>query len=128
MRKKFAGLVAPLLAGALLLAGCTSTTNTDTSSASGSTAAMSTTKDTLTLGATLDMYGWDPLNQPGYQNWAADAVWQHIARCDAVGALQPDAAESWEISDANKTITCHCGRVSHFPTVLHSMQMLSSPI
>lgn len=64
-------------------------------------------QDTLTLGATLDMYGWNPTNQPGYQNWAADAVWDNLAKCDAVGALEPDIAESWEITDSNSTFVAH---------------------
>jgi peptide/nickel transport system substrate-binding protein len=59
------------------------------------------------LGATADMYGWDPSNQPGYQNWAAEAVWDTLASCDANGELEPEMAESWEISDDNTTFVAH---------------------
>lgn len=62
-------------------------------------------KDLLTLGSTLDMYGWNPANQPGYQNWAAEAVWDNLVKCDAVGGLQADIAESWEITNGNRTFT-----------------------
>ena len=88
MRRFTLGLVAPLAAGALLLAGCTSGPEQPAAD-----------KDTLTLGATLDMYGWDPINQPGYQNWAVDAIWDRLAVCDATGSLIPGAAQEWEISD-----------------------------
>lgn len=60
-------------------------------------------KDLLTLGSTLDMYGWNPADQPGYQNWAAEAVWDSLVKCDAVGGLQADIAESWEITNGNRT-------------------------
>jgi peptide/nickel transport system substrate-binding protein len=63
--------------------------------------------DVLTLGATADMYGWDPANQPGYQNWAGEAVWDNLAKCDSVGALEADLAEKWEITDENKTFVAH---------------------
>lgn len=62
-------------------------------------------KDLLTLGSTLDMYGWNPADQPGYQNWAAEAVWDSLVKCDAVGGLQADIAESWEIANGNRTFT-----------------------
>lgn len=100
MRRLTAGLIAPLAVGALLLAGCTTTADPGATPGGAD-------KETLTLGATLDMYGWDPLTQPGYQNWAADAVWDRLAACDATGGLIPGAAESWEISDDRKTFTAH---------------------
>jgi peptide/nickel transport system substrate-binding protein len=91
-------------AAALLLTGCSGTSG-DTSSGSTSTGGESAGKDVLVLGATLDMYGWDPANQPGYQNWAAEAVWDNLAKCDSLGELEADIAESWEITNENKTIT-----------------------
>lgn len=96
MRRSTLGLLAPLAAGALLLAGCTAGTGGEGEGA-----------DTLTLGATLDMYGWNPVDQPGYQNWAAEAVWDRVAKCDATGELIPDLAESWEITDENSVFTAH---------------------
>lgn len=95
MRRSNLGLIAPLAAGVLLLAGC--------SGAGGD----SGSGETLTLGATLDMYGWNPVDQPGYQNWAAEAVWDRLAKCDATGALTPDIAESWEFVDDNATVIAH---------------------
>jgi peptide/nickel transport system substrate-binding protein len=92
------------VAAALLLTGCSGTSG-DTSSGSNSTGGESAGKDVLVLGATLDMYGWDPANQPGYQNWAAEAVWDNLAKCDSLGELEADIAESWEITNENKTIT-----------------------
>ncbi|WDR06069.1 ABC transporter substrate-binding protein [Devosia rhodophyticola] len=62
-------------------------------------------KELLTLGATLDMYGWNPGNQPGYQNWAAEAVWGNLVKCNSVGGLEADMAESWEVSNGNRTFT-----------------------
>src|SRR3990170_8951198 len=95
MRRTTLGLLAPLAAGALLLAGCTAGTGDQGDG------------DTLTLGATLDMYGWNPIDQPGYQNWAAEAVWDRVVKCDAKGELIPDLAESWEITDENTVFTAH---------------------
>ena len=94
MRRTHVGIIAPIVAGALLLAGC-----------SAGTGAEEETVETLTLGATLDMYGWDPTSQPGYQNWAAEAVWDQVVKCGATGELIPDLAESWEISDDNTSFT-----------------------
>lgn len=62
-------------------------------------------KDLLTLGATLDMYGWNPADQPGYQNWAAEAVWDNLAKCNSVGGLEPSMAESFEVTNGNRTFT-----------------------
>lgn len=96
MRRSSLGFIAPLAAGVLLLAGC----GAGTGDQGGS-------DDTLTLGATLDMYGWDPSSQPGYQNWAAEAVWERVVMCDATGSLIPDLADTWEITDENSVFTAH---------------------
>jgi peptide/nickel transport system substrate-binding protein len=53
------------------------------------------------------VYGWDPASQPGYQNWAAEAVWDQLVYCDANGALTEDLADKWEISNKNTTFTAH---------------------
>lgn len=100
MRRLHVGAVAGLAVGALLLAGCTGAGGSAGGAGSGN-------DSTLTLGATLDMYGWNPDTQPGYQNWAADAVWDKLASCNAVGELEPGIAESWEISEDNTSFTAH---------------------
>src|SRR3954465_14012633 len=73
MRRIYSTLAVPAAALAFLLAGCTSAGTP----ASGSSAAASAggEKPQLTLAFETDVYGWDPSNQPGYQNWAAEAVW-----------------------------------------------------
>jgi peptide/nickel transport system substrate-binding protein len=125
MRLIGARLAAPV-AIAVLLAGCGGTTPTAAPSAGATTEAttapstVATTapsteattaptaeKDVLTLGATLDMYGWNPINQPGYQNWAAEAVWEQLVYTDANGQLTPGVADTWQITDQNKTFTAH---------------------
>jgi peptide/nickel transport system substrate-binding protein len=70
-------------------------------------AATAAEKDVLTLGATLDMYGWNPINQPGYQNWAGDAVWDALVYTDANGQLTPGVADTWQVTNQNKTFTAH---------------------
>ncbi|MGP2440402.1 ABC transporter substrate-binding protein [Streptomyces sp. JW3] len=81
------------------LSGCTSA-----GSASGGAAGQ---KDTLTLGMTADIQGWDPSNQPSYQGWAAEAVYQTLVQCDKNGDPQPDAAQSWEFKKDNTGVTVH---------------------
>lgn len=98
MRRFHVGVTAAVAASALLLAGCTS---------AGGGGSEGGGEKVLTLGATLDMYGWDPSVQPGYQNWAGDAVWDKLVRCNATGELEPGIAESWEISDDNTAFTAH---------------------
>jgi peptide/nickel transport system substrate-binding protein len=103
MRRIHARLAAPAVVLALLASGCAGSSSdgsTGSGSASGGTS-------TLTLGATADMYGWDPINQPSFQNWAAEAVWDNLAKCGATGDLEPDIAESWEVSEDNTTFTAH---------------------
>lgn len=97
MRRTSIGIVASVAAAALLLTGC-----------SGGSGGQSGDKgDTLTLGATLDMYGWSPVDQPGYQNWATDAIFERLVRCNSVGELEPAVAKSWEISGDNSSITAN---------------------
>jgi len=99
-------LVVPVAALALLATACSSGTPTPQDTTSASTTAGGE-KDQLTLGMTLDPYGWNPSNQPGYQNWAGEAVWDNLARCDGNGKLQADAADTFEITNGNKTFTAH---------------------
>ena len=83
-RRTTVALAATAAVAALALAGCGS-------SASGGSAAGTSggAKDTLTLAFETDPYGWDPSNQPGYQNWAAEAVWDQLVQCGAQGQLPP---------------------------------------
>ena len=105
MRRIHARLAAPAAALALLLAaGCTSGTGTGSSSAGASSGGE---KEQLTLAFETDVYGWDPSNQPGYQNWQAEAVWDQLVFCDANGKLTPGLADTFEITDQNKTIKAH---------------------
>ncbi|GAB2991025.1 ABC transporter substrate-binding protein [Streptomyces pseudoechinosporeus] len=64
-------------------------------------------KDTLVLAATADIQGWDPSNQPSYQGWSADAVYQTLVRFDTTGKPHPDAATSWEVNSDNTSVTFH---------------------
>jgi peptide/nickel transport system substrate-binding protein len=105
MRRIHARLAAPAAALALLLAaGCTSGA---TQGEAGSQASAPAEKEQLTLAFETDPYGWDPSNQPGYQNWQAEAVWDQLVLCDANGKLQPNLADTFEITNQNKTFTGH---------------------
>ncbi|MCZ0997505.1 ABC transporter substrate-binding protein [Streptomyces mirabilis] len=86
------------LAAMAALSGCT-----DASSTSGNAGG----KDTLTLGMTQDIQGWDPTSQPSYQGWGATAVYESLFRCDALGKPQPAAAKSWTFKSGNMGVTVH---------------------
>jgi peptide/nickel transport system substrate-binding protein len=64
-------------------------------------------RETLTLGMTADIQGWDPGIQPGYQGWAGEAVWDTLVKADAFGHLAPDIADRWSISSDNRTFRAH---------------------
>ena len=64
-------------------------------------------KETLTLGMTADLQGWDPGIQPGYQGWAAEGVWDQLVKIDAFSHLTPDVSDKWSISSDNKTFRAH---------------------
>ena len=81
------------------LSGCTG--------ADSGTGATKGKKDTLTLGMSADIQGWDPSNQPSYQGWSADAVYQSVIQCDAQGKPHPDAAETWTFKSDNTGVTFH---------------------
>src|SRR6478672_5268241 len=103
MRRIYARLAIPVAALALTLTGCTSQTGTAPAPAASSGGA----KGTLTLGATLDLQGWDPTKQPGYQSWAHEAVWDTLVKCDANGKATPDVADTFEVTDNNRTFKAH---------------------
>ena len=104
MRRIYARLAIPVAALALTLAGCTSGTGAGSSSSAASSGGE---KDLLTLGSTLDIQGWSPLNQPGYQSWACEAVWDNLVKCDANGKATPDVADTFQVTNGNKTFTAH---------------------
>ena len=88
------------------LTACGSDDSANTQSGQSGVAS-SSSKEKLVLGRSNDIEGWDPSNQPGYQGWAGEAVWDTLVKCDATAQLEPDIAESWEISEDNKTFTGH---------------------
>jgi peptide/nickel transport system substrate-binding protein len=105
MRRIHRGIgVAVAVAGLVLAApGCTSQNGTTPATDTSSGAA----KGTLTLGATLDIQGWDPAKQPGFQSWAHEAIWDSLVKCDANGKATPDVADTFEVTDNNKTFKAH---------------------
>jgi peptide/nickel transport system substrate-binding protein len=103
MRRIHQGLAVAVATVALAAAGCTSQTGTGASPAASSGGA----KGTLTLGSTLDIQGWDPAKQPGYQSWAHEAVWDTLVKCDANGKATPDVADTFEVTDKNTTFKAH---------------------
>lgn len=64
-------------------------------------------KETLVLGMSQDIQGWDPTSQPSYQGWAASAVYDNLLRCDAEGKPTPGAAKSWTFKPDNTGATVH---------------------
>jgi peptide/nickel transport system substrate-binding protein len=106
MRRIYSKLAIPAAALAVMVAaGCTSAGQTGAASSPG--ASSGGEKPSLTLAFETDVYGWDPSNQPGYQNWAGEAVWDQLVYTNATGALEPDLADTWKITDQNKTFTAH---------------------
>ena len=103
MRRIHTSIGVAVAALALAAAGCTSQSGTGSAPAASSGGA----KGTLTLGATLDIQGWDPAKQPGYQSWAHEAIWDTLVKCDANGKATPDVADTYEVTDNNTTFKAH---------------------
>jgi peptide/nickel transport system substrate-binding protein len=104
MRRIPMGFAVPVTGLALVLAGCTSQTGAGSSPSASSSGGE---KQQLTLAQTVDFYGWDPSNQPGFQGWAAEAVWDNLCKTDANGKAQPDLADKFEVTNGNKTFKAH---------------------
>jgi peptide/nickel transport system substrate-binding protein len=104
MRRIPKGFAVPVTGLALVLAGCTSQTGAGSSPSAASSGGE---KQQLTLAQTVDFYGWDPSNQPGFQGWAAEAVWDQLCKTDAKGKAQPDVADTFEVTNGNKTFKAH---------------------
>jgi peptide/nickel transport system substrate-binding protein len=85
-------------------------------------------KELLVLGATLDMYGWNPADQPGFQNWAKEALWDALIFCDENGQPKPAIAESWEVTNDNRTFTAKLreGLTFHDGTALDAADVQTS--
>lgn len=99
-RRALVALAAPLALSLAALTGCTS----------GGQAGENTggsAKETLTLGLTADIQGWDPGVQPSYQGWSADAVWDSLLRCGPTGEPSASLADKWEFSEDQRTATLH---------------------
>jgi ABC-type transport system substrate-binding protein len=97
-RRMLATLALPA-AAAIALTGCSA-------GGSGSTEAGDSNK--LTLGMTADLTGgWDVVDQPSYQNWGIEGVYDNLVRCMPGGDIVPAAAESFEISEDRRSITAH---------------------
>lgn len=100
---------------ALTALGCTASPAPSTPASSGEPSASGEPTNvapgprTLTLGVagSLQGSGWNPEAQPVFQNYPADAVWDQIVRLDKYGKPQPGAAESFEFSADNKSVTFH---------------------
>src|SRR6478609_2561699 len=104
MRRINPKLAVPITALALLLAGCGGGSAGRPASAPSASGGQ---KELLTLGSTLDIQGWSPINQPGYQSWALEAVWDNLVKCDGNGKAQPDVADTFEVTNGNKTFKAH---------------------
>jgi peptide/nickel transport system substrate-binding protein len=104
MRRIPKAFAVPVTGLVLVLAGCTSQTAAGSSPAASSSGGE---KQQLTLAQTVDFYGWDPSNQPGFQGWAAEAVWDQLCKTDANGKAQPDLADKFEVTNGNKTFKAH---------------------
>jgi peptide/nickel transport system substrate-binding protein len=99
-RHVLASLAVPA-AAVLVLAGCAG-------GGGGSGESTGADGEKLTLGMTADLTGgWDIVDQPSYQNWGIEAVYDNLVRCAPGDELVPGAAESWEISDDKRSFTAH---------------------
>src|SRR3954454_8883672 len=93
-RRRLAALAAPV-GVALALSACAGGGSGSTSSGGS--------KDTLTLGMTQDIQTWT--QQPSYQGWGADAVFDSLLQCNEKGEGEPSVATAWKVSDDNKSVT-----------------------
>jgi len=96
-------LAVPIAALALLVTACGGSSSGQSSS--GATAGGE--KDKLVLGMTADINGWQPNDQPSYQGWGVDAVYDRLVKCQRDGSITAAAATTWELSKDNKSFTAH---------------------
>lgn len=94
-RKRVLVAVASAAAAVVALSGC-----------SGSGGGESG-EDTLVLGSTADITGWSPADQPAFQSWPIEAVYESLVRCLPGGDLAAGVAESWEISEDGRSFTAN---------------------
>ncbi|MDN4609865.1 ABC transporter substrate-binding protein [Arthrobacter burdickii] len=93
-------LMVPVTVLALALSACGGSSGTGSEDQGAGTQ-----KDTLTLGQTADIEGYNITLQPSYQGWFGDAVWDTLLTCDELNNPSPQIAESWEISDDSTSAT-----------------------
>ena len=105
MRRVKSKLAAIAVVPALLVAGCSGSSGS--SSSTSSNPGSSGEKDKLVLGMTADVNGWQPNDQPSYQAWGIDAVYDRLVKCQPDGTLTPAAATTWELSKDNKSFAAH---------------------
>lgn len=105
MRTRTRRLLAPLTVtavAALALAGCAGGTAPEGSDGSGGG------QEKLVLGMTADLSaGWDTNNQPPYQSWGLQAVYETLAFCLPGGEIKPQAADEITVSDDRTSFTAH---------------------
>jgi peptide/nickel transport system substrate-binding protein len=90
----------------LLVAGCSGSSG-GSSGSNSSAPGSSGEKDKLVLGMTADINGWQPNDQPAYQAWGIDAVYDRLVKCQRDGSITAAAAATWELSKDNKSFTAH---------------------
>ena len=98
MRRALVSAAVPAAVLALALTGCTGEGGSSSGSDTGG-------DSTLTLAMNADITGWDPSNQPAFQGWAGEAVWDRLIKCDEFGKPEADIAEEWTVSDDNTSFT-----------------------
>ncbi len=101
------GLAIASAALAMTALGCTSSPAPSGSSDPGTTAASGPRTLSVGISGKLQQAGWNPDTQPVFQNYPAEAVWDQIIRLDKFGKPLPGAAESFEFSKDNKSVTFH---------------------
>lgn len=94
VRKRVLVSLAAAAATAVALSGCAGGENESEDS-------------TLVLGSTADITGWNPADQPSFQAWPIEAVYDKLVYCLPNGDLAPGVAESWEISDDLRSFTAN---------------------
>lgn len=95
------------IASAALVLTSLGCTTSQTPNGSGSTSAAEPRTLSVGISGKLQQAGWSPDTQPVFQNYPAEAVWDQIIRLDKFGKPLPGAAESFEFSKDNKSVTFH---------------------
>lgn len=103
MNKKFTFGLSVALAGSLLLAGCSGSSKP---AATGGDAPAAKTGGTLNVGLSADAPKLDPMVSSSlYDRQVFQSIFDKLADLDENGKIVPMLAESWQISDDQKTYT-----------------------